>query len=178
MRVFSCGMLLALLAFRPALGEETSFASGPQYLINQSSVYATSFFLRPISTPSLSLSDPPLEVGASNATGVLISGAENQTVLPPQAVALPQVDLFPIFYGQSPVSEIEISSSTENGPAVAEIPASLSDEGVTQITTVQSLRERGYGITLAEAAAQAKSRGARPPHIYTNDDIERLHPGS
>src|SRR5271154_1796124 len=108
MRVYLTGCMLVLFStLGIALGQDTNFSSGPQYLMN----YGSPLFARPISTPSMSLAGPPLQVGASNATGVLFTGAENQTVLPPSAVALPQIDLFPIFYGDRPVSVVEISFS-------------------------------------------------------------------
>jgi hypothetical protein len=199
MRVFFCCTIL-ISALGVAWTQDTNFASGPQYLINQTSGYASSyspisgsrqygsinygladygltFFLRPISTPSLSFSDPPLEVGASNATGVLIAGAENQVVLPPQAVALPRIDLFPILYGQPPVQKIEINFS-ETSSASAPIPASIAEDGVVQLTTPQALRQRGYGVTVAEAAAYSKARATHATRVYTNADIDRLHSGS
>ena len=70
-----------------AFGQETNFVTGPQYLITT----GAPMFARAISTPSVSFSSPPLEVGADNATVRLTAGAENQTVLSP-ADALPQVD--------------------------------------------------------------------------------------
>ena len=45
------------------------------------------------------------------------------------------------------------------------------------MTTVQALRERGYGITLAEAAAYDKTRTRHATHVYTNADTNRLHGG-
>lgn len=198
MRVFLiCGTIL-ILALGAAFAQDSNFDSGPQYLLNQTSGYASSyspisgsqqygsisygpadygstFFLRPISTPSLSLSNPPLEAGASNATGVLIAGAENQVVLPPSAGALPKFDLFPILYGPPPVQEIEINlSETPN----RSLPASIAEDGVDQITTPQALQQRGYGVTVAQAAAYSKARAGHATRVYTNADIDRLHSGS
>jgi hypothetical protein len=133
-------------------------------------------FARSISTPSLSLAGPPLEVGASNATGILIAGAENQTVLPPSPTALPKVDFFPIFYGQPPASVIEVSFTSES--STSELPPSILDTGVSQMTTVQDLRERGYGVTLVEGAAYGKAHTRRANRVYTNADIDRLHSAS
>jgi hypothetical protein len=165
-------MLVWLSAVGTALAQDTHFATGPQYLMN----YGSPLFAQPISTPSISLAGPPVEVGARNATGVLIAGAENQTVLPPLAVALPKIDLFPIFYGDAPVSVIEISFAKE--PSRRELPASILDAGVWQITTAEALRELGYGVTLPEAVAYGKARLRRATRVYTNADIDRLHSGS
>jgi hypothetical protein len=174
---FSLGCaVLVLSIFGIAFAQDTNFPTGPQYLMNSDFVKSGStIFARPISTPSISLTDPHLEVGASNATGVLIAGAENQTVLLPSPGALPKTDLFPIFYGEPTANTIEISFLSE--PSVNESPASIFDTGVWQITTAQALRERGYGVTLAEAASYGKAQARHTTRVYTNADIDRLHGG-
>jgi hypothetical protein len=169
MRVSLCSMLV-LSAFGIAFGQDTNFPSGPQYLMNGSPTFA-----RSISTPSMTLTDPPLQVGASNATGVLIAGAENQTVLPTNPAAQPSIDLFPIFYGTPAASVIEISSPSE--PSSDQLPASILDTGVGEITTAQALRERGYGVTIVEGAAYGRAQTRRAARVYTNADIDRLHSG-
>lgn len=169
---FSLGcavMVLSVLAI--AFGQDTNFPTGPQYLMNGSSSFA-----RPISTPSISLTSPPLEVGASNATGVLIAGADNQTVLPPTRVALPTIDLFPIYYGTPAASVIEISFPSE--PTANQLSADILDTGVWQMTTPQALRERGYGVTPADAALYSKAHTHHANRVYTNADIDQLHRGS
>jgi len=180
-RIVLCAMfacIVTVLASRgAAFGQDSSFAAGPQYLMN----HGSPLFARPISTPSMSLSGPSLEVGADNATGVLIAGAENQTVVPPSAVALPHVDFFPAYYGVTPAKVIEIrfSAARDEQSTRGELPASILDNtGVWQLTTAQALRERGYGVTLVEAGAYSKSLARHASHIYTNADIERLHSGS
>ena len=180
MRVFFCYKFLGalfVLSFAMAFAQDTNFPTGPQYLMNPDPTNpASPLFARPISTPSVSLAGPPIEVGASNATGVLTAGAGNQYVSPPSAVALPKIDFFPIFYGRPPASVIEISfAESEESPSP--LPASILDSGVWQMTTAQALRERGYGITLAEAAAYDKARTRHAAHIYTNADTNRLHGG-
>jgi hypothetical protein len=171
MRTLSCCMLLVLSALGTALGQDTNFPSGPQYLMKSDSPQ----FARPISTPSLSLAGPPLEVGASAATGVLIAGAENQNVLPPSPVAPPKIDLFPVYYGAPPAGVIEISLPSE--PPSNPLPASIVDTGVWQVTTPDALRELGYGVTLAEGATYAKAQNRHATRVYTNADIDRLHSG-
>jgi hypothetical protein len=175
---FSLGCaVLVLFALGIAFGQDTNFSSGPQYLMNPDSVKnGSTIFARSISTPSISLTGPPLEVGASNATGVLIAGAENQTVLPPNPATAPAVDLLPIFYGRAAAGVIEISFPSEpsgNLPA-----AGTLDTGVWQMTTAQALRERGYGVTLAEAAVYGKAHVRHATRLYTNADVDRLHSGS
>jgi hypothetical protein len=174
--VFCC-TLLVLSIQGIAFSQDTNFATGPQYLMN----YGSPLLAHPISTPSMSLSGPAIEVGASNATGVLSAGAADQNVAPPSPDALPKIDLFPIFYGGLPVrenSEMSFSYSAEPSSLSVEIPPSISDSGVSQITTAQALRERGYGVTLGEAAAAGRTRSRHAKHIYTNDDIARFHGGN
>ncbi len=168
-------VLIVLSAVGMAFAQDTNFATGPQYLMN----YGSPLFARPISTPSMSLAGPPIEVGARDATGVLDAGAGNQYVSPPSAVALPKIDFFPIFYGGPPVSENgEISfSHPVEPPSSLEIPPSILDNGGLQMTTVQALRERGYGVTLVEVAAYDKAQARHAARIYTNADIDRLHRG-
>jgi hypothetical protein len=165
--------VIVLSAWGVALAQDTNFATGPQYLMN----YGSPLFARPISTPSLSLGDPPLAVGASDATGGLTAGAENQTALVPPADALPQVDFFTIYYGDAPVSVVEISFAQASSSR-RELPSSILDTGVWQVTTAEGLRERGFGLTLPEAAAYGKARTRHAGHVYTNADIDRVHTGS
>ena len=176
MRFSLCCMVLVLSA-GIASGQDTNFSSGPQYLLNSDQMKNGSLlFARPISTPSMSLEAPPLEVGASNATGALVAGAGNQNVLPPTPDALPKTDLLPIFYGPPPARVIEISSPSE--PSANQLPSSILDVGVWQMTTAKALREHGYGVTLVEAAAYGKAQTRHANRVYTNADIDRLHNGS
>jgi uncharacterized protein YebE (UPF0316 family) len=46
------------------------------------------------------------------------------------------------------------------------------------MTTVQELRERGYGVTVVEGAAYGRAKTRRATRVYTNADIDRLHSGS
>jgi hypothetical protein len=167
--------LLMLLAFGTAFGQDTNFASGPQYLLNSDPTnHASPLFARSISTPTLSLSGPPLGVGTSNATEGLVAGADNGTSSPQPA---PAPDLLPIFYGPRPVSVIEVSFS-ESEVSSTQLPPSILDAGVWLVTSTQALREQGYGLTLAEAAAHGKSQNRHATRVYTNADVERLHGGS
>lgn len=165
-------MCLVLFTLGAAFAQETNFPNGPQYLIT----FGSPLFARPISTPSMSLTGPSPDVGASDATEVLIPGARNRTVLPPQAVDLPPVDFLPIYYGYSPVSLIDLllSNTSSEAQFLNTLTASSLDTGVLQNTTAQSLRERGYGVTLPEAVAHQKERPHPARRVYTNDDIDKL----
>jgi hypothetical protein len=164
--------LLVLSALGIASGQDTKFPNGPQYVLNSGSP----MFARSISTPSLSLTGPPLEAGASNATATLVPGAQNQTASPqPEPVA----NLFPVYYGAPPPSVIEISfPAYPFEPSFSQLPASILDTGVWQATTAQALRDRGYGLALGEAAAYRKAQTRHATHVYTNVDINRLRGGS
>ena len=133
-------------------------------------------FLRPIATPTLSLSAPLASVSAP---------ATEPTPQPPSpfATVSSQPDLTRIFWGAPEVaanvsenvtenvSEIEITSAQ---PTSA-LPASILDTGVTGMTTVQSLRQRGYGIPLGDTAAFWKTHKPHALRVYTNADVQRLH---
>jgi hypothetical protein len=166
-----CCTLLVLSALGTAFAQDTNFATGPQYLMN----HGSPFFARSISTPSLSLAGPPLEVGATNATEGLVAGADNRT---PSSRRQPDVNLFPVYYGAPPASVIEISFPEYSEPSKGGLPASILDTGVWQMTTAQALRERGYGVTLPEAAAYGKAQIRHATRVYTNADIDRLHEAS
>jgi hypothetical protein len=58
------------------LAKDTNFATGLHHLITT----GAPMLARAISTPGLSFANPPLELGADNATARLTAGAENQTV--------------------------------------------------------------------------------------------------
>lgn len=175
MRVVICCTLVLLSTAGMVLGQDTTFATGPQYLTNPGSNNGSPFFSRPISTPSLSLAGPPLEIGASNATAGLVAGADDRKASL-QPAPQPVVDLFPVYYGAPSTGVIEVSfpEASNGSSAPAELPASILDTGVWQIATAQALREGGYGVTLGEAAGYGKAHAGHSTHIYTNADIDRL----
>ena len=172
MRMVSLLFTLLTLA-SVSVAQETNFSAGPQYLITTNST----MFLRPIATPTLSLSAPPPSTGEPEMS----EGTGEATPQPvsPFAPAPAQPDLTQIFWGTSAtsqpanenVSEIEITSA----PLPRALPASFLDTGVTGITSVQSLRERGFGVPLGESAALWKTHKPHASRLYTNADIQRLH---
>ena len=155
------GLLLMLAGSSAA--QETNFPVGPQYLITSGSP----LFLQPIATPSLLFGSglPAPSADSENAT------ADEETVVPAAFEAQRQIALPSIYYGLPQVSVVEIAS----GEAVS-LPASILGPGVAEFTTPQALRERGYGVTLAEAAARWKTHTLRARRVYTNEDVERLRP--
>jgi hypothetical protein len=179
--IFGCAFV-AIFAAGIALSQDTNFSNGPQYLLSSvpdARSTSSNFFVRSISTPSVSLSGPALEVGASNATGDLNAGAKAQTIAVPESVALPTANLSSINYGVRKANVIEISFPAASGESIAgtEIPQRILDIGVGRIIEAQDLRESDYGITLPAAAAYGREHVRRATRIYTNADIERLHGG-
>ena len=154
-----------------AFSQDTNFTNGPQYLMTTGS----SQYARSISTPSMSLSGPPLQVGAADATGANVAGAQSRIVPPSQPDAPPHVDLFPIYYGITWAGEFKISLPPAE--STTPLPASIV-EGGAQFTTVQALRESGNGVSIVEMASYEKAHASHASHVYTNADIERLHAGS
>ena len=170
MRIWSSlNLLLGLLLMLAgsSVAQETNFPVGPQYLITSGSP----LFLQPIATPSVSFGSglPAPSAVSTEAT----AKADEETVAVVSAVleAQQQIALPSIYYGFPRVSVVEIAS----GEAVS-LPASILGPGVVEFTTPQALRERGYGVTLAEAAAKWKTHTLRARRIYTNEDLERLRP--
>ena len=69
----------------------------------------------------------------------------------------------------SPSSVIELGSS----PVPANLPPSIVDPGVTGTADVQSLLNRGYGISLGDFARSMKSRKRPASRVLTNEDLHR-----
>jgi hypothetical protein len=159
------GLLCLLLALTGiSAAQDTNFLVGPQYLMTS----VSPLFAQPIATPSLALEAPlPAipslpQIGPAVENGPLIANPELRH----------QADLFPIYYGSPATSVVEITSAEPS----RELPASILDTGVTGMTTVQSLRQRGYGASVGEAAAFWKAHKSHASRRYTNADVQRLHP--
>lgn len=162
---------LVVVSTGMAFSQDTNFASGPQYLMTTGS----SRYARSISTPSISLSGPALQLGASSATDGLVAGSQDRVVPPSQPDAPPHIDLFPMYYGTAWAGEFKISLPPAE--STAPLPASIAGSQTLEFTTVQALRERGYGVTIVELAGFEKAHAKRASRIYTNADIEQLHNG-
>jgi hypothetical protein len=174
--------------------QDTSFSTGPQYLAS-SVISGSTMFLRPITTPSLSLGEalPPVPGASSELVSV--------TPQPAPRIAPPSHDLFvgDVLWGEhsateildprittptlslsespatpstqpsessAPVNEIQLSSSQPIRP----LPASIVDVGVTG-TAAQSLRAQDYGAPLGDIASYWKTHKPTAPHSFTNADV-------
>lgn len=161
------GILLALVV--PAAAQDTNFSTGPQYLLNGSPLFA-----RPIGTPSLSL-ETPLEPPTDH-TG---SEAAAEQAVENTLEQLPPLDFSSIYYEPPTAEEIRISSNnSEPRGESPQLPSSIAESGVTQMIDAETLHQRGYGVSLAEEAAQWKARKSAPVRTFTNGDIERLRQGN
>jgi hypothetical protein len=155
---FFC-LLFALVGISAA--QDTNFPVGPQYLLTGSPILA-----RPIATPTLSLDTPLPPIPNLPEVGPPIT---DQPFIPNPELQEP--NLLPIFYGY-PMPSLVVLILPESP---TELPRSIVEAGVTGMTDVQSLQERGYGVTLGESASFWKSHKPRAPRVYTNADVERLH---
>jgi hypothetical protein len=162
MRLASLFCLFLVLAGITA-AQDTNFPVGPQYLITTNST----LFLGNISTPSLSLGAPLPGIPSLPAIGPAV---ENQSFVGNPELRH-QADLFPVYYGYPMATVVELTSAE----LPRELPASIVDLGVIGTTDPQSLRVRGYGIALGDAASFWKAHKRYATHVYTNADIERLH---
>ncbi len=160
MRLASLFCLLVVLVGVTA-AQDSNFPIGPQYLITGSPTFA-----RPIATPTLSLETPLPAIPDLPEIGPAVG---NQPYVA-NPVLEQQPDLFPIYYGYSMQSVVEIVDSEPP----RELPASIVDPGVAGIVNAQSLSELGYGLPLGDTASYWKSHRPHAPRVYTNADIARL----
>ena len=159
MRLMSV-LLLVVAASLPAAAQDTNFATGPQYLVT-----AATMLLRPISTPSMSL-DAPLPPVPSLPE---VAPPVPQQPYVQNPALEHQADLFPIYYGYPRVSVVEVASPEQT----PELPASLGNFQYADVSSPESLRELGYGMTLGEAASYWKAHKPHAPRVYTNADLHR-----
>ena len=156
------GLLSLLLAIAGiCAAQDTNFSVGPQYLAT-----TRSLFLQPIATPSINLDAPLPPIPELPDVGPHV---EDQAYVP-DPLASKQPDLLPIYYGYPMLSVVDLTS-TEQTP---ELPTSITGVGYSGFTTVETLREIGYGVPLADAASYSKAHSPRAPRLYTNADIKRL----
>ena len=149
--------------------QDSNFSVGPQYLMN----YGSPLFMQPIATPTLSLGEASPARAAEAGSGTQFSITSTATQSP--------LDLFPIYYGERKDSDAvgETSSVIEvSGTEVPpNLPASIVNVGVQETVDAQSLRARGFGVTVAEASAFWKAHKPHAVRVFTNRDVERLHGG-
>lgn len=151
-------LLLALLLSGFCRAQDTNFQAGPQYLVTTPNAQ----FLRPVATPSMSLNTPLPPIPSLPQVGPSVTDQPYVT----NPVLDHQPDLYPIYYGYPEIPVVELV-----GSAPRELPASINDTGYLAVTSVSLLRERGYGVTIAEDAAYWRNHTHPVVRTYTNADI-------
>jgi hypothetical protein len=154
--------------------QEATFTAGPQYLITSGSP----LFARPIAPPSMSFDLPPAEAIVPAATSDVVHEPSDVVLETPPALQ-GQADLFPLYYGVPPIPVVIISYREPSGGEMpSQNPASsVAEIGVVAMTDVQSVRQHGYGVTVAEASQYWRGHKGAARRVYTNEDIERLRGG-
>jgi hypothetical protein len=182
-----------------SLAQDTNFSTGPQYLVTSN----MGMFLKPISTPSLSLGETqpaaneitPTELPTTSETPTpfiptsqtffsnVYWGDHSASQIEDRRITTPSMSLSTSENTVKP-TEIEESTSPQaiEGSRVIEIssaamptnlPASIFNTGVTGMTDPQSLMERGYGLSLGEFAAFQKAHKKSSTRVLTNEDLQR-----
>jgi hypothetical protein len=70
-----------------------------------------------------------------------------------------------------PVGSTVIEITSAQMPA--NLPPSIFDSGVSGIADLQSLSERGYGISLGEFAARLRAHKRAATRVFTNEDLHK-----
>jgi hypothetical protein len=165
-----CGLVLfGLTLVGMGAAQDSNFSVGPQYLMN----YGSPMFLRPIATPTMSLSE--------TAPAAVVVPEASASSAGTSAAAQGQVDLTRVYWGDHDATEpagetggvIEISGSA----SAANLPGSIVEVGVQETVDAQALRLRGYGVTVSEASAFWKVHKPHAVRVFTNRDVEKLHGG-
>jgi hypothetical protein len=157
--LFLC-VLFALVGISAA--QDTNFSVGPQYLMN----FGSPMFAQPIATPSLSWEAPLPPLPSLPQIGPTVT--DQSFVTDPELRH--QANLFPIYYGYPMISVVELTGSEPR-----ELPASITDTGVTGVTNSSWLRENGYGVPLGDTASYWKMHKPHAPRVFTNEDVQRTH---
>jgi hypothetical protein len=166
-----CGLLLfgtTLVGMSAA--QDSNFSVGPQYLMN----YGSPMFMRPIATPTLSLSETaPVALAASEATSSPVGNSAEGSVVVPQPSNLASV----YWGGRESATAVETSAVIEASGAAppANLPPGILNVGVQETVDARELRERGVGVSVSEASAFWKGHKPRAVRVFTNRDVEKLH---
>lgn len=195
--------VLLLVLGGVSLAQETNFSVGPQYLVTTGNpmllgpiatpslsltgetLAGTSEVPRPIEVPAFA----PVETivflndvywGEHKPEEGLSRRVETPSMTPEQTQWYMNLVASQTTAGQAPPSpEMPETVTSPNvieltgGPLPANLPASILDTGVTGVADPQALLQRGYGVSLGEAAAYWKTHKRRAPRVFTNQDLRR-----
>lgn len=201
MRLFLVLFFVTLTGF--SLAQDTNFTQGPQYLIvNASPMFMHSIATPTMSFGSTS-SDPyhGTELAASQTAsptttanafvGDVFWGERNPSEAMQPRISTPILTAEQTaFYTYATANGVAAALSAPpvvpleppTGSTVIEItsaqmpsnlPLSIFDPGVSSMVDPKSLRDRGYGISLGEFAAQLRAHKRPAKHIFTNDDLHK-----
>src|SRR5262249_61641766 len=98
----------------------------------------------------------------------------DKTLFAPNATATGFADALsapPVTTLALPAGSTVIEITSANTPA--NLPPSIFDPGVSGIADPQSLRDRGYGVSLGEFAAHLRSHKRTATHVFTNEDLHK-----
>ena len=84
------------------------------------------------------------------------------------AAALSSPPVIPL---ELPVGSTVIEITSAQMPA--KLPPAIFDPGVSGTVDAQSLRDRGYGISLGEFAAQLRAHKHTATRVFTNEDLHK-----
>jgi hypothetical protein len=157
-------MLFVAVVAGSAFAQDARVSRGVEYVVP---AYVVPWG-QSISTPTMTLDNPVLEVGARNATEGNIAGATNATLSQQSVPAV--VDYPSIYYGYRPV----LASSETEESMVAPAAAGGFRSGIGRFRTAADLHYFGYGLPLADAAREAKANRKPATRSFTNEDIDRL----
>jgi hypothetical protein len=77
----------------------------------------------------------------------------------------------PVTTLELPAGSTVIEITSANMPS--NLPPSIFDPGVLGIVDPQSLRDRGYGVSLGEFAAHLRTHKRNATHVFTNEDLHK-----
>jgi len=77
----------------------------------------------------------------------------------------------PVTTLELPAGSTVIEITSANMPS--NLPPSIFDPGVSGIADPQSLRDRGYGVSLGEFAAHLRAHKRSATHVFTNEDLHK-----
>jgi hypothetical protein len=98
-------------------------------------------------------------------TALYMHAVANQIIPPPPVAPVAELSN----PGFPATSVIEITSAQ----LPANLPASIFNPGVTGSSDSQSLRDRGYGVSLGEFATRLRAQKHPAARVFTNEDLHR-----
>ena len=169
-----CGLLVfGLTLVGLSAAQDSNFSVGPQYLMN----YGSPMFMRPIATPTLSLSETT-RVSAPETSGSSSSSTSSSPAAESPAAVPQPANLASVYWGsRDGETAVETGAVIEVSGAVppANLPASILNVGVQETADARELRERGYAVSVSEASAFWKAHKPRAVRAFTNRDVEKFH---